>query len=137
MCSSTPGVRRAKRGAVEGVDQIVEMTGDFAMTTVRVMPHAAEPERLEKNLAAMKEVKSVTLSDHLGQPPKPIEEAPFPAFQPTDADIYQNRSPNDNSDRDLTRINLATSMFAGMWPGKVIVSPARQRSGRKSESPRR
>ena len=43
------------------------MTGDFAIAFLRVMPHAAEPERLEKNLAAMKEVKAVTLSEHLGQ----------------------------------------------------------------------
>jgi hypothetical protein len=29
--------------------------------------------------------------------------------------------PEDNFDRDLTRINLAMSIFAGMWPGKVMV----------------
>ena len=77
-------------GPVEGVDQIIEMTGDFATAFLRVMPHAAEPERLEKNLAAMKEVKAVTLSEHLGQEPKPVGEAQFPAFQPSDADIYEN-----------------------------------------------
>jgi hypothetical protein len=66
------------------------MTGDFAVAFLRVMPHAAESERLEKNLAAMKEVKAVTLSEYLGQPPKPVEETQFPSFQPSDADIYEN-----------------------------------------------
>jgi hypothetical protein len=83
----TPGYDGAP---VEGVDQIIEMTGDFAVAFLRVMPHAAEPERLEKNLAAMKEVKAVTLSEHLGQPPKTVEEAQFPAFQSSDAHIYEN-----------------------------------------------
>lgn len=75
---------------VEGVDEIIEMTGDFAIAFLRVMPHAAEPERLEKNLAAMKEVKAVTLSEHLGNPPKPVEEVQFPDFGASDADIYKN-----------------------------------------------
>ncbi len=83
----TPGYDGAP---VEGVDQIIEMTGDFAAAFLRVMPHAAEPERLEKNLAAMKEVKAVTLSEHLGQQPKPVEEVNFPEFGASDADIYEN-----------------------------------------------
>ena len=74
---------------VEGVDWIIEMTGDFAIAFLRVMPHAAEPERLEKNLAAMKQVKAITLAEYLGQQPKPVEEANFPAYQETDADIYE------------------------------------------------
>jgi len=74
---------------VEGVDQILEMTGDFAIAFLRVMPHAAEPERMKKNLAAMQEVKVQTLSEYLGKPAKPVEEAKFPAYN-TDAGIYEN-----------------------------------------------
>ena len=39
------------------MDKIIEMSGDFVATFLRVMPHAAEPERLKKNLATMHEVK--------------------------------------------------------------------------------
>ena len=74
---------------VEGVDRIIEMTGDFAIAFLRVMPHAAEPERLEKNLAAMKQVKAVTLAEYLGKPAKPTDEPQFPAYQATDADIFE------------------------------------------------
>ena len=74
---------------VEGVDRIIEMTGDFAIAFLRVMPHAAEPERLAKNLAAMRTVKAVPLAQHLGQPPKPRTEPQFPAYQATDADIFE------------------------------------------------
>lgn len=74
---------------VEGVDQIIEMTGDFVVAFLRVMPHAAEPERLEKNLAAMKQVKAVTLAEFQGKPAKPTEAAQFPDFQASDADIYE------------------------------------------------
>jgi len=115
---------------VEGVDQIIEMTGDFAIAFLRVMPHAAEPERLEKNLAAMKEVKAVTLSEHLGQSPATVEKAQFPAFQPSDADIYENNflevmqfvvnhttfDPKDEMDAAV----LAALKPLGVEPGKTF-----------------
>ncbi len=117
-------------GPVEGVDQIIEMTGDFAVAFLRVMPHAAEPERMEKNLAAMKEVKAVTLSEHLGQPPKPVEEASFPDFGTSDADIYEDNfaevmqfvvnhtsfDPNDEMDAAV----LAALKPLGIEPGKTF-----------------
>ncbi|MFC3616117.1 DUF1214 domain-containing protein [Lutimaribacter marinistellae] len=52
---------------VEGVDMIVETTGDFVSAVFRIMPHAAEPERLERNLAAMRSVDVEPLSEFLGQ----------------------------------------------------------------------
>ncbi len=52
---------------VEGVDRIMETTGDFVSAVFRVMPHAAEPERLERNLAAMRSVDVEPLSEFLGQ----------------------------------------------------------------------
>ncbi len=53
--------------AVEGVDMVMELTGDFVGAVFRVMPHAAEPERLERNLAAMRSVDVEPLSEFLGQ----------------------------------------------------------------------
>ena len=31
---------------IKGIDETFEMTGDFVSATLRVMPHANEPERL-------------------------------------------------------------------------------------------
>ena len=53
--------------AVEGVDRVFETTGDFVSAVFRVMPHAAEPDRLEANLAAMRRVDVEPLSEFLGQ----------------------------------------------------------------------
>jgi len=122
----TPGYEGAP---VEGVDQIIEMTGDFAIAFLRVMPHAAEPERLEKNLAAMQEVKAQTLSEYLGKPSKPIENIDFPAFN-TDAGIYENNflevmqfvsnhttfDPGDELDAAV----LAALKPLGVEPGKTF-----------------
>jgi hypothetical protein len=74
---------------VEGIDTILEMTGDFVVAFLRVMPHAAEPERMKKNLAAMQEVKAQTLSEYLGKPVQPVDRGEFPAFN-TDPGIYEN-----------------------------------------------
>jgi hypothetical protein len=52
---------------VEGVDMVMELTGDFVGAVFRVMPHAAEPQRLERNIAAMRSVDVEPLSEFLGQ----------------------------------------------------------------------
>jgi hypothetical protein len=52
---------------VEGVDRVMELTCDFVSAVFRVMPHAAEPERLERNLAAMRSIDVEPLSEFLGQ----------------------------------------------------------------------
>ncbi len=52
---------------VEGVDLVMETTGDFVSAALRIMPHAAEPERLERNLDAMRRVDVEPLSEFLGQ----------------------------------------------------------------------
>lgn len=76
---------------VEGVDIIHEMTGDFCGAFLRVLPHAAEPERMQRNLAAMQEVRARTLSEFLGQLAKPVAGPGFPAFN-TGTGIYQSNS---------------------------------------------
>jgi len=114
---------------VEGVDRIIEMTGDFAIAFLRVMPHAAEPERLERNLAAMTQVQAVTLSEHRGEAPKPHEEPAFPAYN-TDEGIFENNflevmqfavnhttfDPNDDLDAGV----LAALEPLGVAPGKTF-----------------
>jgi hypothetical protein len=60
----TPGYEGAP---VEGVDKIFEVTGDFVSAVLRVMPHAAEPERLEANRTAMRSVDLEPLSEFLGR----------------------------------------------------------------------
>jgi hypothetical protein len=52
---------------VAGVDKIFEATGDFLSAVLRVMPHAAEPARLEANRNAMQTVTVEPLSEFLGQ----------------------------------------------------------------------
>jgi len=74
---------------VEGVDTILEMTGDFVAAFLRIMPHAAEPERMKRNLAAMLEVKAQTLSEFQGKPTQLVDRGEFPSFN-TDPGIYEN-----------------------------------------------
>jgi len=74
---------------VKGVDKTLKMTGDFAIVFLRVAPHAAEPERMKRNLAAMKAQKLMTLSEFLGKPRKPVSAVSFPAFS-TDQAVFRN-----------------------------------------------
>ena len=76
--------------AVEGIDKVIEATGDFIQTTVRVMPHAGEPERFKRIIEQIKSFKLLTLSEYLGEKAKPTEEVAFPAVGETDADIFEN-----------------------------------------------
>jgi hypothetical protein len=52
---------------VKGVDKIFEVTGDFVSAVLRVMPHAAEPDRLKANQTAMRSVDLESLSEFLGK----------------------------------------------------------------------
>ncbi|WP_104029291.1 DUF1214 domain-containing protein [Vibrio jasicida] len=51
---------------IKGVDQVFEVSGDFVNLTLRVMPHAAESERLVANQAALSKVNLTTLPEFLG-----------------------------------------------------------------------
>ena len=102
----TPGYDGAP---VEGVDKVIETTGDFVSAVLRVMPHAAEPERLESNLAAMRSVGLESLSEFQGAADDEVDFVPwgsppgierrlslkqdlarFPAFG-SDLEIYEER----------------------------------------------
>jgi hypothetical protein len=77
--------------AVDGVDKVVEMTGDFVSAVFRVMPHANEPERMQFNLEAKKSIRAIGLSEfQTGVAPEPSVTPDFPKFGTTDFDIYEN-----------------------------------------------
>ena len=76
--------------AVEGIDKVFEGTGDFIQATVRVMPHAGEPERFQRIVEQVKSFKLLTLSEYRGEKAKPIDEVAFPAVGEKDADIFEN-----------------------------------------------
>ena len=76
---------------IEGVDKVVEMSGDFVSAVFRVMPHANEPERLQRNLEAKKAIRAVTLSEYqTGVAPEPSSLPDFPDYGASDFDIYES-----------------------------------------------
>jgi len=63
----------------------------FVSAVYRIMPHANEPERLQRNIDAMQNIKVLTLSEfrsgtaaESGGPPE------FPAYGQTDFDVFEN-----------------------------------------------
>ena len=116
---------------VDGIDKTMEMTGDFAIVFLRVMPHAAEPERMQKNLAAMQEVKVQPLSEFLGKPAPPAEKIDFPAFS-SNAGIYENNflevmqfvfnHTTFDADDEMDQAVLAAFKPLGVEPGKTYDS---------------
>jgi len=136
---------------IPGVDRVMELTGDFVSAVVRVMPHANEPARLERNITAMRETRLLTLLDYLDQNAAEVEfvpwqtppgierdldiqqhEAEFPPFGRTDFDVFEdnllevmqfvfNHTTFDPKD-DHDQALLATYKPLGVEPGKVFDS---------------
>jgi hypothetical protein len=75
---------------VEGVERIFEATGDFITAILRVMPHASDQERFNRNIEQMKQVKVITLSEFRGGEAKPIDDIEFPPVGQRDADVFEN-----------------------------------------------
>ena len=75
---------------VDGVDYIFEATGDFVSVVFRVMPHATEPERFQRIVAAKKSIEPVTLAVFQGRNPMPAAPADAPPVGQTDLDIFEN-----------------------------------------------
>jgi len=112
---------------VEGVDKVVEMTGDFVIAFLRVMPHAAEPDRMQRNLAAMKEVRCRTLSElrggeaaAAGDPGFPTAGGDLETFENDFLEVMQfvfnhtTFDPGDALDREV----LSALKRLGVQPGK-------------------
>ena len=69
-----------KGEVVQGVDRIMEMSGDFAVAFLRVMPEAADPVKFKSNMAAIHKVKLQTLSEFKGKSRKPEVKTVFPPY---------------------------------------------------------
>jgi len=76
--------------AIEGIDRIAEMTGDFVSAVYRVMPHANEPDRFKQITDAMQSIKVVPLSEFRSGSAAQTGDAPdFPAYGQNDFDIFE------------------------------------------------
>lgn len=73
---------------VEGVDRVLETTGDFVTFVIRVMPHASDRERFRRIVAQLQTVEAITLSEYRGGQAKTIDDIDFPPFGKTDADVF-------------------------------------------------
>lgn len=114
---------------VEGVDRLLESTGDFVSAIFRVMPHANQPERFKKITGQMKGVKLQTLSEFRGMRAKPIDDIKFPPVGKTDADVFGNNllevmqfvfnHTSFDPDNELDRGVLAAYKPLGIQPGKA------------------
>ncbi len=73
---------------IAGIDQYIEMTGDFVIAFHRVMPHANEPERFELIKQQMMGIQLKTLSEYVGNTSPRYQEVLFPAIGKTDSDVF-------------------------------------------------
>ncbi|WP_221630179.1 DUF1214 domain-containing protein [Synechococcus sp. BSA11S] len=120
---------------VQGVDKVLEVSGDFVSAVLRVMPHAAEPDRLEGNRAAMRSVDLVRLSTFLGKETERgkrlslrEDAARFPNFG-NDFEIFEDRflevmqfvvnHTTFNPKNDLDTALLTILKPLGVEPGKA------------------
>jgi len=113
---------------VKGVDKIMEMSGDFAVAFLRVMPEATDPAKFKANLAAIQKLKLQTLSELQGKPAKPVVKVVFPpyggAFKIFGTDFLQvmqfvfNHTTFD-SNNEMDQAALAALRPLGVKPGRT------------------
>ena len=127
MLFYTSRTKNYKGEPVKGIDKTLKMTGDFSIAFLRVAPHASEPERMKRNIAAMKSQKLMTLSEFQGKAKLPTSEVNFPAFS-NDQAVFKNNfleamqfifnhttfDPEDEMDQKV----LAALKPLGVEPGK-------------------
>jgi hypothetical protein len=112
---------------VKGVDKIMEMSGDYAIAFLRVMPEAKDPAKFKANMAAIQQVKLQTLSEYQGKPAKPADPVTMPAYgndQMVFANNFQeamqfvfNHTTFDPKN-DMDQAALAALKTVGVEPGK-------------------
>ena len=73
---------------IAGIGKSVEMTGDFVIAFIRVMPESSNPDRHARILEQIKELKVQTLSEYQGTSAKATSKVQFPAYGATDQDTY-------------------------------------------------
>jgi len=113
---------------IEGVDETFEMTGDFVSLVLRIMPHANEPERFNQIVEQINTIKGMTLSEYMDEPILEPNEADFPAYGETDADVFENNllevmqfifnHTTFDSNNQLDKEILAAYSRLGVVPGK-------------------
>jgi len=117
-----------KGEAVQGVDRIMEMSGDFAVAFLRVMPEAADPVKFKANMAAIHKVKLQTLSEFKGKARKPEVKTVFPPygkagdtyahhFLPVMQFVFNHTTFDPNNEMDQKA--LAALSAVGVRPGKT------------------
>ena len=114
-------------GPVEGVDKIMEMSGDYAVAFLRVMPEANDPEKFKANMAAIQQVKLQTLSEFQGKPAKPADPETIPAYG-NDAQVFANNFQEAmqfvynhttfDSNNEMDQAARAALKTVGVEPGK-------------------
>jgi hypothetical protein len=75
---------------VEGVHRYFEATGDFVSAVIRIMPHAAEPERMNRIIQKANTFAIRTLSEYEGDPPAAAAPDDLPPVGETDLDVFEN-----------------------------------------------
>jgi hypothetical protein len=113
---------------VKGVDKIMEMSGDFAIAFLRVMPEATDKAKFKANMAAIKKVKLQTLSELQGKPRKAADKTVFPQygqiedtyahqFLPVMQFVFNHTTFDPNNELDQKA--LAALKTVGVDPGKT------------------
>ena len=114
--------------AIDGIDKIVELSGDFAAAFLRVTPQVNDPEIYKKNIEAIDNLKIETLSQFQGKKSLAVEKAHFPKFGKTSKvyvtnflEVMQfvfNHTTFDSNDK-MDREVLSAFKPLGIEPGKI------------------
>jgi hypothetical protein len=75
---------------INGIDQILKVDGDYFLAFLRAMPHQTDPERMERIIQALDNVKVLTLSEFQGKAVKDYSGVKFPAYGKSDIDVFAN-----------------------------------------------
>ena len=113
---------------VKGVDTVMELSGDFAIAFLRVMPEAGDPAKFKANMAAIQKVKLQTLSEFQGKPRKPADKTVFPTFGKMEDTYAKNFLPvvqfvfnhlSFDPNNEMDQAALAAMKTVGVEPGKT------------------
>lgn len=112
---------------LEGVDEIMEMSGDYAVAFLRIMPEADDPAKFKANMAAISRVKLQTLTEFQGKPAKPVDPAEIPKYG-NDQMVFSNNfqevmqfvfnHTTFDKDNVMDQAALAALKTVGIEPGK-------------------
>ncbi|SFU16776.1 Uncharacterized conserved protein [Pseudovibrio denitrificans] len=113
---------------VQGVDQIIEMSGDYGISFLRVMPQANDPKKFKSNMAQIQKVTLKTLAEFQGHKAKPVDPYDIPQYS-NDATTFAtnylevmqwvfNHTTFDPDKYEMDKQALAALSRVGVKPGK-------------------